>query len=187
MNTAYSGTTASVESSHGPLIYGSRGLSFTRGSGARLTDSNGKQYTDCGSMIGVTSLGHGHPEIAAAVSAQAERLLACFGSFGNDVRSRLYEALVRIVPGSERFFLCSSGTEANEAALKFACRATGRHKAAYLNGSFHGRTVGALSLTSRQKHREMFAGLLPGMTILPFQDEGNLEDLAASYVSSAAD
>ena len=126
-------------------------------------------------MIGVASLGHGHPELAEAIAEQAHRLVSCFGSFANDRRADLYRELARHLPDAERFFLCNSGTEAIEAAMKIAAAATGRARFLHLEGSFHGRTLGALALGSRAGHRGPLEALLPETGRLRPGDPGSLE------------
>lgn len=143
-------------------LYGFRGLEIVRGENARVFDAEGRCYLDATSMYGAALLGHAHPALVAAVQSQAARLISCFGSYANDCRSELYERLARHLEPLDRFFLCNSGTEAVEAALKLARRFTGRAGVVALSGAFHGRTFGALSATFRSKHREAFQPLLEG-------------------------
>ena len=151
---------------------GYRGLDVVRGEGPFVFDAEGRRYLDATSMYGVASLGHGHPDLAVAVSEQAHNLVSCFASYGNDRREQLFEALQRIT-GLDRFFLCNSGTEAVEAAIKLARRATGRPGVVALSGAFHGRTLGSLSATFRGKHRDAFQPLLDGFThVRPGDAEG---------------
>ena len=162
---------------------GSRGLELVRGSGAWVEDAAGRRYLDGTSMVGVASLGHAHPAIAAAAADQAGRLVSCFASYGNDARARLLERLHGILSPLDRFFLCNSGTEAVEAALKLARARTGRPGVVALAGAFHGRTLGALSATFRSHHREAFQPLLPGFRHVRPGDAPALErELAAGDV-----
>ncbi len=163
-----------VERERGPLMYGSRGLTIVSGLGARVRDSEGREYIDCGAMMGVSSVGHAHPHLVAALSEQASRLTACFGSFASDRRAELYRRLHELLPWSRRFFLCNSGTEAVEAAIKLACAVTGRTGLAYVEGGFHGRTLGALALSSRPNHRAPVAAMLPPGRRLRFNDVDDL-------------
>lgn len=143
-------------------LYGFRGLELVRGEGAHVFDSKGRRYFDATSQYGAALLGHANPAISAAIGAQAQRLISCFGSYANDRRSELYELLARHMAPLDRFFLCNSGTEAVEGALKFARRFSGRPGVVALSGAFHGRTFGALSATFRSKHRDAFQPLLEG-------------------------
>ncbi len=159
----------------GPLFYGSRGLTFVSGRGARLVDSEGRDYIDCGAMMGVASIGHAHPRMVAALAEQAGRLVSCFGSFGSDRRSELYRRLAELMPWARRFFLCNSGTEALEAAIKLACAGSGRDVLAHVEGSFHGRTLGALAVCSRPSHRAPFESMLARSLRLRLDDREDLE------------
>lgn len=141
---------------------GHRGLDLVRGEGSFVFDRAGRSFLDATSMYGVASLGHAHPALAAAISRQASQLVACFASYGNDQRDGLLARLQRLAAPLERAFLCNSGTEAVEAALKIARRASGRPGVVALGGAFHGRTLGALSATFRSKHRDAFRPLLDG-------------------------
>ena len=106
-----------LESRHGSGIYPQQPLALVRGHGARVWDSEGKEYIDCSAGHGVANIGHAHPDVVRAVQQQAERLVVSPNSFHNDVRSRLLTELARITPaGLDRAFLCNSGTEAVEAA-----------------------------------------------------------------------
>lgn len=158
-----------VEANLGAGVYALRGLTLVRGEGARVWDAEGRTYIDCIGGHGAAILGHAHPAIARALSEQAARLIACPGTFGNDVRAELLEALARVT-GFPRFFLCNSGAEAVEAALKFARLATGRPGFVAAMRGFHGRTLGALSVTWEPKYRRPFEPLLPEVTHVPFND-----------------
>ncbi|MEZ6196035.1 MAG: aspartate aminotransferase family protein [Planctomycetota bacterium] len=163
------------EAEHGPLVFGSRGLAIVRGEGATLWDDRGNRYHDCGSMIGVTSTGHSHPRVAAAIAEQAGRLISCFSSFANDRRGELYEALSDVLPFARRFYLCNSGTEALEAAIKLGCASTGRTGLAYVEGGFHGRTLGAVALATRPQQRAAVEPILPPARRVRFDDLADLE------------
>ncbi len=157
-------------------VYPQRGITLVRGEDVWVWDDTGRAYLDCLAGHGVAILGHGHPALVAAIAEQAERLITCPGTFANDVRTRLMAALIRRAPpGIERVFLCNSGAEAVEAALKFARLRTGRPGIVAARGSFHGRTLGALSVTGRRVYREPFEPLLPGVTFVPYNDSAALE------------
>src|SRR5579859_5624665 len=120
-------TIIETENTYTSGVYGKRPMAIVRGKGASLWDADGREYIDCSAGHGVANIGHGRTEIAAALALQAQRLITCPESVYNDVRAYLLERLAQITPdGLSRFFLCNSGTEAVEGALKFARLATGR-------------------------------------------------------------
>jgi len=153
-----------------------REMALVSGRGATVTDDDGREYIDCVAGHGVALVGHCNPVVVAAIHRQASRLITCSGAFANDVRAELLEELVRITPGSlRRAFLCNSGTEAVEAALKFARAATGRTDFVCARRAFHGRTLGALSATFEARHRQRLEPLVPGFDFVPFNDSEALE------------
>ena len=157
-------------------VYAKRGLTIVRGEGALLFDEQGQAYIDCVGAQGAANLGHAHPAVAAAIAEQARTLISCPESFYNDRRARLLERLVALAPpGMERVFLCNSGTEAVEAAIKFARYATGRSGIVAAMRGFHGRTLGALSATWNKKYRQPFQPLVPGFTHVPYNNLPRLE------------
>jgi acetylornithine/LysW-gamma-L-lysine aminotransferase len=142
---------------------------LVRGQGARLWDADGREYIDCMAGHGVANVGHANPAVNRAITEQIERLITCHGAVYNDQRALLLQKLVAIaLPGLERAFLCNSGTEAVEAALKFARLATGRRQIVATMRGFHGRTFGALSATWRKEYREPFEPLVPGFEFVPY-------------------
>jgi acetylornithine/LysW-gamma-L-lysine aminotransferase len=164
-----SATIFELENRHGSGIYPQQPLALVRGQGARVWDSEGREYIDCSAGHGVANVGHSHPDVVRAVQGQAGRLVVSPNSFYNDVRSRLLADLARISPaGLDRAFLCNSGTEAVEGALKFARLATGRSKIVSAMRGFHGRTFGALSTTWRKEYRQPFEPLVPGVSFVPY-------------------
>lgn len=156
-------------------VYRKRPLLIVRGAGARVWDAQGREYVDCAAGHGVALVGHCHPQVVAAIREQAERLITCSEAFYNDRRAELQAELVALMPGMERVFLCNSGTEAVEAAIKFARLATGRPGVVAARNGFHGRTMGALSATWRPEYRRPFEPLVPGFRHLPFNDAEALE------------
>ncbi len=148
-------------------------IKIVRGSGALLYDSNGRSYIDLSGGYGVAIVGHSNPRVARAVSDQAHRLITCHGSLYNDARESYLELLSKHLPeGLEKLYFCNSGAEANEAAIKFARKSTGRKNIVAFTGSYHGKTMGALSATWNQKYRKPFEPLVEGVKFVPF---GNLE------------
>src|SRR5258708_2487352 len=163
--------TIALENMYGSGVYSKRPVVIVRGSGASLWDAEEREYIDCTAGYGVANIGHGRPEIAAAIAAQAQRLITCPEIVYNDVRARLLERLAGLTPeGLSHIFLCNSGTEAVEGALKFARLTTGRPGIVAALRSFHGRTMGALSTTWEPHYREPFAPLIPGVTHLRYND-----------------
>ena len=173
-----------VERSHTSGVYPKRDLEIVRGQGAHVWDAAGREYIDCVTGHGVAILGHCHPAVVRAVQAQSERLITCPEVFYNDQRAAALELLTGMAPeGLTRAFLCNSGTEAIEAALKFARLATARPGFVATMRGFHGRTLGALSATWEPKYREPFLPLLPGFRHVPFN---NLDAMAAAVSEDTA-
>jgi acetylornithine/LysW-gamma-L-lysine aminotransferase len=151
------------------------GPTIVRGEGASLWDADGRRYVDLGASHGVGNLGVSHPEVVRAVQRQAAELLYLGTGYDVSVRTQFLERLVGLLPSSlDRVFLSNSGTEAVEAAIKFARAATGRTKIVAAMRGFHGRTFGALSATWRKEFREPFEPLVPGFVHVPFNDVGAL-------------
>jgi len=171
-----------LEQKYGFEVYPKRGVTLVRGQGALVWDDQDNPYIDCAAGVGVASIGHSNPVIANALKRQADRLITCPGIFYNDIRGQLMEKLVSISPpGLNRVFLCNSGTEAVEAALKFARITTGKSGFISAMRGFHGRTMGALSATF--KYRDEFEPLLPGHRFVPFN---NLEKLSRAIDDETA-
>ncbi|RBI63254.1 aspartate aminotransferase family protein [halophilic archaeon] len=159
------------------FVFSEKPISIERGEGPYLYDDAGTEYLDFGASYAVTPVGHCHPEVVEAVQEQAAELLYVQASYGNGARDALYERLAAIAPGDVgNVWLCNSGTEANEAALKFARSATGNSKIVAAKQGFHGRTMGALSATWKSKHREPFEPLLADVEFVDYGDEADLAD-----------
>lgn len=168
--------TIQLESQHTSGVYGKRDLAIVRGEGARIWDEEGNEYIDCVAGIGVANVGHCHPAVAAAIAAQAQQLITCQEMFYNDKRAQLLDQLTRILPeGLDRIFLCNSGTEAIEGAIKFARLSTGRTGIVSAMRGFHGRTYGALSATHKKEYRDPFLPLVPGFSQVPFENVDRLK------------
>ncbi|MCY4062269.1 MAG: aspartate aminotransferase family protein [Chloroflexi bacterium] len=160
-----------LENRHGSGAYGKRPTALVRGEGVYAYDQLGNRYLDATSGQGVAALGHCHPAVIKAISQQAATLITCHESFYNDRRAALYQLLTSVMPADlKRFFLCNSGAEANEGALKVAKLLTGRDGIVAAKRSFHGRTTGALSLTWTQKYRKPFQEWLPTVDYVAFND-----------------
>ncbi len=144
------------------------------GKGARLSDADGRIYWDLLGGIAVNVLGHKHPRLQKTLREASSTLLHISNLYYHPAQGILGERLVR-ASGLVRAFFCNSGTEANEAALKFARLATKKPGLVALQESFHGRTLGALSLTGHDAYREPFAPLVPGVTFVAPNDIAALE------------
>ena len=164
-----------IENKHTSGVYAKQSLAIVRGQGAALFDADGLEYLDCSSGHGVANLGHAHPKIAEAIYRQASTLITLFESFPNDQRATLMQKITALVPGLDRVFFCNSGTEAVEAALKFARLSTGRKNIVAAMRAFHGRTYGSLSATFNKKYREGFEPLVPGFSHVPYNNIQALE------------
>ena len=158
-----------------------------RGAGSVIEDVDGNLFLDVNAGIAVTSTGHAHPAVVAAIQRQAEQLLHYSASdFYLPIYSDVCEELDRIAPFAEgaRSFLTNSGTEAVEGAIKLARYATGRQNIIAMIGSFHGRSLGSVSLTaSKVKYRTGFGPLLPGVYHTVFGDEQHLDVLFRRLVA----
>ena len=144
-------------------------VTFVRGEGARLWDAGGREYLDFGGGIAVVSLGHCHPAPLAAARAQLDRLWHASNLYRTEPAEALATRLYERFGGAQAFF-CNSGAEAIEAALKYARKATGKPGVVALEGSFHGRTFGALSATGQPSKRAAFEPGVPGVRFVPPND-----------------
>ncbi|MFZ5822098.1 MAG: aspartate aminotransferase family protein [Chloroflexota bacterium] len=176
-------TIIDIENQYSAGTYAKQDLVIVRGQGASLFDIDGNEYLDCTSGHGVANLGHAHPKVAAAIAEQASTLITLFESFPNDKRAALMQKMAALVPGLERVFFCNSGTEAVEAALKFARISTARTKVVAAMRAFHGRTFGSLSATFNKKYRQGFEPLVPGFSHVSYN---NIEALASAVDEGTA-
>lgn len=161
--------------SHFP-IYAPRGISIVRGENATVWDESGRSLIDCIGGIGVASIGHANEAVAEAISVQARTVLSVPGAFTSPVRDSFVETLTSLMPeGLDRVFLCNSGAESVEAAIKFARYTTKRTRIISAVRSYHGRTLGALSATHSPAYRDPFGPLVPGFEHVPFNDIEKLE------------
>ena len=149
--------------------YARADLTIVRGDGCRVWDADGHEYLDFGGGIAVVSLGHCHPAPLAAAKAQLERVWHVSNLYRTEPAEELAAALSARFGGAQTFF-CNSGAEAVEAALKYARKATGKPGVVALEGGFHGRTLGALSVTGQPAKREPFAPLVSGVRFIPPND-----------------
>lgn len=169
-------------------VFGRPKVALTRGEGCYVWDADGKRYLDLLAGIAVNALGHGHPALVDAVSRQAASLIHVSNFFASPPQIELAERLLDVAgaPDGSTVFFANSGTEAIEAAIKLS-RRTGRSSLVAAEGSFHGRSTGALALTHKRAYREPFAPLIPSVTHVPLNDEGALRaamtaDVAALFL-----
>ncbi len=158
----------SAEQARGAGLYPKRPVAIVRGEGATLWDAEGRAYIDCAGGQGAANLGHANPAVAAAIQEQAARLISCPEIFHNDQRAAYLQELAAALPFGARVFLCNSGAEAVEAALKFARLLSGRTGVVAAVRAFHGRTMGALAATYEPRYREPFEPLIPGVRHVPY-------------------
>jgi predicted acetylornithine/succinylornithine family transaminase len=159
--------------------YGRYPLALARGKGCYMFDFAGKRYLDLITGIGVNALGHGHPRVLRVLREQAAKMIHCSNLYYHEYQGMLAERLAK-ASGLQRSFFCNSGTEAMEAALKMI-RSHGNHTApgkidiVSFENSFHGRTLGAISVTGQPKYRKDFEPLIPGVKFVPFNNPEALE------------
>ncbi len=156
--------------------FGPPRLTLVRGAGAHVWDADGKEYVDLLGGIAVNALGHGHPALVRAVTEQLQTLGHISNFFASEPQIELAERLLTLLgAGPGKVFFTNSGTEAVEAAFKLT-RRTGRTHVVAAEGSFHGRTMGALALTSKAAYREPFEPLPGDVTFVPYGDEAALAE-----------
>jgi len=178
-----------LDAAHVLQTYRRAPVVFVRGEGVWLHDAEGRAYLDLLSGIGVASLGHGHPRLAAAVAEQAGTLVHTSNLYHHPLQAPLAARLAAL-SGLERAFICNSGTEANEACLKFARRywhAQGAPRAGLvaLEHAFHGRTLGSLSVTWDEHYRAPFEPLVPRVTWVPPDDPAALRAAVTTDTAAA--
>jgi acetylornithine/LysW-gamma-L-lysine aminotransferase len=166
-------------------LHAGRGLSLVRGEGSYLWDDRGRRYLDLMTNYGVNLLGHTHPQVTAAITAQAAMLTNAHQSFDTPARQDFLEALGALLPPPlTRISFGNSGAEAIEAALKYARVATGRIGIIATHRAYHGRTFGALSVTADAKYRDPFAPMLEGVRHVPFDDLDVLDKVLDDSVAA---
>ena len=202
-----------LETRHVLQTYRRQPVTFVRGKGVRLFDVEGREYIDLLSGIGVASLGHAHEGLTRAITEQAQTLIHTSNLFFHPLQGQLAERLTNL-SGLERAFFCNSGTEAIEACLKFARRywhtlKETRTEIVALEESFHGRTIGSLSVTSDEHYRAPFEPLLGGVKwisasrpaavaeavtantaaiiVEPIQGEGGIRPLTPAFAAAVND
>jgi acetylornithine/N-succinyldiaminopimelate aminotransferase len=146
-------------------------LALVRGEGSRVWDADGTEYIDLTAGWGVTAIGHCHPELVHAITDQAQTLLQTTNIVFTEPQLELAAHLDRLLPDPiHKSFFVSSGAEANEGALKLAAAATGRSSFVATEGSFHGRTLGAMGVLGQEKHRARWSGIIREAKFVPYGD-----------------
>jgi acetylornithine/LysW-gamma-L-lysine aminotransferase len=170
-------------SEHG-FVFSEKPIEIESGRGAYLYGADGTEYLDFGASYAVAAVGHSHPRVVEAIREQAAELTYVQASYPVAARTELYGKLASLAPGDlGKVWLCNSGTEANEAAMKFARSATGRSKIVATRRGFHGRTMGALAMTWKDEYRKPFEPLAGGVEFVPY---GDGEALAAAVDEETA-
>lgn len=148
-----------------------------RGKGAKVWDDTGREYIDCMAGYGVALVGHCNDRVVAAIKDQIEKLMVCHMSTYNTARSIMLKKLSKVVPsGLDKVFFSNSGAEAVETALKFSRKFSGKPGVISMNGGYHGKTFGALSITSSEKYRKPFEPLLDYIKFVPYGNTSKLVD-----------
>jgi LysW-gamma-L-lysine/LysW-L-ornithine aminotransferase len=152
-------------------------VNVARGKGALVWDVNGKEYIDCMGGYGVALVGHCNDRVVSAIKKQADTLITAHMSVYNETRLEFMKKMAaQTPPGLTKMFFTNSGAESVEAALKFARKFTGKPGVVAMNGAYHGKTFGALSVTYNEKYRKSFMPLLEGVKFVPYSDPSKLEE-----------
>jgi acetylornithine/N-succinyldiaminopimelate aminotransferase len=159
--------------------YGRYPIALDKGAGALVWDTAGKQYIDCVAGIAVNNVGHCHPQVVKAIQEQAGKLIHVSNLYYTDVQADLAEKLSQVT-GMDRVFFCNSGTEAVEAAMKLARAHSGKKNFVAAEGSFHGRTMGALAITSKEAYRKPFEPLPGRVDFVPYDNSPTIADVIDS-------
>ena len=159
------------------FVFNEKPIQIERGDGAYVYDDSGTEYLDMGASYACVPLGHGHEAVQSAVAEQLEKITYVQASYPNAERTALYELLADTAPDPiTKTWLCNSGTEANEAALKFARSATGNSKIVATMQGFHGRTMGALATTWKNKYKKPYEPLMGDVEFIPYDDAEALDE-----------
>ncbi|MDQ3872328.1 MAG: acetylornithine/succinylornithine family transaminase [Thermoproteota archaeon] len=175
----------SAEDQYLATLYQRFPVNIARGKAARVWDTLGKEYIDCMGGYGVALVGHCNDRVVNAIKKQAEILITAHMSVYNDTRLKFMQKMTLIAPPSlNKIFFTNSGAESVEAALKFARKHTGKHGIIAMNGAYHGKTFGALSVTYSEKYRKPFMPLLDGVKFIPYSDPSTLEEVIDDSIGS---
>ena len=159
------------------FVFSEKPIRLVEGDGAVVVDDEGREYLDMGASYACVPLGHGHEAVQTAVRDQLDALTFVQASYPVTARTALYELLAKTAPADlDNVWLCNSGAEANEAALKFARSATGRSKVVATMQGFHGRTMGALATTWKDKYKTPYEPLIGDVEFVPYNDPAAMAD-----------
>jgi len=159
-------------------VYPRRDIVLVRGKKSKLYDENGREYIDCVSNIGVSNIGHANEIIAQALFDQYMKIGNCYSMFYNNIRGEFAKKLIDLAPGNlNKVFFCNSGSEAVEAAIKFARASTNKSKIICAIRGFHGKTMGALAATWDKEYQSPFMPMLQGFIHVPFNNFEKLESV----------
>jgi len=169
-------STKVLEDTYEVDVYPRRDIVLVQGKKSKLYDENGREYIDCASNIGVSNIGHANEDIAKALYNQYMKMANCYSMFYNDVRGKFAKKLIDLAPGNlNKVFFCNSGSEAVEAAIKFARASTNKSKVICAIRGFHGKTMGALAATWDKEYQIPFMPMLQGFIHTPFNNFEKLE------------
>ena len=153
-------------------------VNISKGKGCKVWDINDKEYIDCMGGYGVALVGHCNDRVIQAITSQAQDLITCHMSVYNNVRLNFLKKFSRIAPKNlQKTFFTNSGTESVEAALKFSRKYTGKPGVLALNGGYHGKTFGSLSVTYNEKYRKSFLPLLDNMQFIPYSESNTIPEI----------
>ncbi len=152
-------------------------VNITKGKGCKVWDISGKEYLDCMGGYGVALVGHCNDRVVKAITSQTQNLITCHMSVYNDVRIDFLKNFSKIAPTNlQKTFFTNSGTESVEAALKFSRKYTSKPGVLALNGGYHGKTFGSLSVTYNEKYRKSFLPLLDNMQFIPYSESNMISE-----------
>jgi acetylornithine/LysW-gamma-L-lysine aminotransferase len=159
-------------------IYQRFPVNISKGKGATVWDTSGREYIDCMGGYGVALVGHCNDRVVQAIKDQVENLITCHMSIYNDTRLKFLQKISEISPKElSKFFFSNSGAESVEAAIKFSRKYTGKSGIISMNGGYHGKTFGALSVTFNEKYRKSFQPLLEGVKFVPPHTPSVIEEV----------
>ncbi len=159
-------------------IYQRFPINISKGKGAIVWDTSGREYIDCMGGYGVALVGHCNDRVVQAIKDQVENLITCHMSIYNDTRLKFLQKISEISPKQlSKFFFSNSGAESVEAAIKFSRKYTGKSGIISMNGGYHGKTFGALSVTFNEKYRKSFQPLLEGVKFVPPHTPSVIEEV----------
>jgi len=153
-------------------------VTIEKGLGSHVWDTDNNEYIDCMGGYGVALVGHRNERVVNAIKSQIDKVITVHSSFYNKTREEFLQTLIGAAPsGLSQVHLNNSGTESVEAAIKFARKFTGKKKMVAMKGSYHGKSMGALSLTFNPKYREPFQPLVEKVSFSPYGDVNALRDV----------